>query len=325
MSEKLMSKEDFEEEIVKKTAEILDTDILKKEKIDRRAKIQDILSQNINNKRRASLEEELSFIITDAKIEELIDYNFPDKFLMEHNAKDNIVLAMGINPGGGSKILNRDNETKDSILFTIKDDLTENEINALSILNNCYVFTKGYHSENYDLYRKINAKAHWSMNGYLQDDEISKIVKNCEKQNDTVGDFKTIRDAIRKMQKAEATRHDGPYVLFSDLIWYCDGNQSNLRAALKIKDKNFNSNIREIIDLNIEYYNPKMITITNAFASDLVKSALSDDKIFEDCEDVIMHNNVPIVLSGMVSNGNMDKYSKIRLQDRIKYVYDKIK
>ena len=114
---------------------------------------------------------------------------------------------------------------------------------------------------------------------------------------------------------------------FGDLIWYCDGTQENLKKSLRREKSYFYDNIKKIIELNIAYYNPKLIVVTNAFASDLIETAVSNEESNKNkkYEDVLYYKNVPIILSGMVSGRRiMDTYSRIRLEDRIKEIYEKV-
>lgn len=114
---------------------------------------------------------------------------------------------------------------------------------------------------------------------------------------------------------------------FGDLIWYSDGTQKNLKKSLRMKKSYFYDNIKKIIELNIAYYNPKLIVVTNAFASDLIETALLNEESNKnrEYEDVLYYKNIPIILSGMVSGRRiMDTYSRIRLEDRIKEIYEKV-
>ncbi len=115
---------------------------------------------------------------------------------------------------------------------------------------------------------------------------------------------------------------------FGDLIWYSDGIQENLKKSLRMKKSYFYENIKKIMELNIAYYNPKLIVVTNAFASDLIKKAVSNEELNKnrDYKDVLYYKNVPIILSGMVSGRrSMDTYSRARLEDRIKEIYENVK
>ena len=102
------------------------------------------------------------------KPKELVNNNFSKDFLMELPKNGNVVLSMGMNPGGGNEIVNFENKTKDSIFF-LSNDLNKDEKDNLKIFNDVYIFTKNYYKANYEIFEEINAKAHWAMDGYLSD------------------------------------------------------------------------------------------------------------------------------------------------------------
>lgn len=311
-------KEEYEKKIIKLTREILDKETLKKVKEERRDDLLKIKD------RKPREDKELQFIENNEKIEELVEANFCKEFLMDISPLKKIVLSMGINPGGGAEIVKIPEKTKDTILFT--NWLDKEEKSILEILKNYYIFTHGYHKNNYDIFEKIDAKAHWALDGYLADNEVLKIINNCKalskldgKQYNNI-DEKRIIDVIHKMQKKEREKKNGPYVIFWDLIWYSDGNQSNIKRALRYD--NINEIIRKIILLNIDYYKPEMIVVTNAYASDLIIKSLSSINENKKYNDVIYIKNTPIILGAMVSGRRpIDKYSLIRLKDRIQEIY----
>lgn len=212
-----MNKTDYENKIYKLTQEILDDEILIEIKKQRREEIERQLKLNIKEQTKKDLERELSFIDTDKKIKKLVKYNHSKNFLMDIEPNEKVVLAMGINPGGGSEIIKHSEVTKDSIFFIKDKNLDKAEKNSLKIFNKCYVFTHGYHKANYEIFRKIDARAHWAKDGYLPEDEIYKMVKNSAKYNNI--DFKSldierIKQAVIKMQENERDQHNGPYVMF---------------------------------------------------------------------------------------------------------------
>lgn len=257
--------------------------------------------------------------------EEKIDKkNFTKNFLMKKtNAKD-IVLSMGINPGREEKQYKANEKVNDYIYFLNRENLSKKEYNDLKVFNDYYVFKRSYHSENYKIFSKLDAKAHWSQEDYLSEDEIKKMLKNCGK--DLKEDYiRRICQSIRKM-KDEERKKKGPYVFFSDLIWYSDSNQKTIEEALKQEIPEFNEIIIELVKLNIKYYKPKLIVVTNSFASKLIEKAKFNSKY-----DLNEHNsmielfNVPIILASMVSGRrSMDIFSKERLKEQIAKVYKRI-
>lgn len=245
--------------------------------------------------------------------------------------KSNVILNLGINPSEDTdeacqvKSIN-DEDGEDSILFIKPEFLEEGEKELLNIFNNIYIYTKGYHRAIYDLFENINAKAHWAQKGYLSEDKITEMCKKCNSKI-TEDEVDKIKKAIKAMQ-TEENKRTGPYIVYSDLIWYSCKNQNNLKKVLKNHNKDelqsFYKNIKDIIDIYIAYYNkPKMIVITNAYASDLVKEALKDKAEEYKEEDNIIYNGVPIIFCGMVSGKHpMDKYSRIRLARTIEKIYN---
>ncbi len=212
-----MNKKVYENKIYKLTQEILDDVILIDIKKQRRGKIKEQLQSNIKEQIKKNLEAELEYISSDEKIKELIQYNHSENFLINIPQNEKIVLAMGINPGGGSEIIRNLEETKDAILFINDTYLKKEEKNSLRIFNNYYIFTHGYHKANYEIFKKIHARAHWAQDGYLSRDEIYKMVKNSAQYNNINLenlDIKKINETIEHMQKKEKQKHDGPYVMF---------------------------------------------------------------------------------------------------------------
>ena len=264
--------------------------------------------------------------LKETKEEKLVEHNFSKDFLMELPKDGNVVLSLGINPGGGNEYIVEKEKTKDSIFFL--ENLDKKEEEELSIFSNVYVFN--YYKPNYQLFEGIGAKAHWAMEGYLEDNEIEKMISNSKKKKITTNYNKErIIELIRKMQRIEREKdkkeyNKKVYVLFGDLLWYADGNQRNVEIAAST-DENLNTDIKEIIELNIKYYKPKLIVITNAKASHWVKEALKEeekDNNKYEKSDVIFFKGVPIILASMVSGRRpMDEFSKFRLKERIKEYY----
>lgn len=135
------------------------------------------------------------------KSEELVTNNFSKDFLMQLPKDGNVVLAMGMNSGGGNEIIDFKKKTKDSIFF-LSNDLNKDEKDDLKLFNGIYIFTKNYHKANYEIFDSIDAKAHWAMDGYLPDEEIEKMILNSKTRNQNVKyDKNRIIQIIRKMQR----------------------------------------------------------------------------------------------------------------------------
>lgn len=292
------------------------------------------------------------------------DSKLPNKnwFLLEEFEENNNILIMGINPGGGTKIKDNLYEfygfDKESVL---KDNYGKE---LLDILEDECVWEE-YHYQNYNLiengkffwaYKEIS-KCEDIMNetfnkilNYDEEKFLEKEFKKIEKKRNKISkSCEKLLNAFNEMYKIERKK-SGPYVIFCDLFCYADGTQDNIKQAIEknkeIDRKKLREYIREILRLYIEYYKPQMIVVTNAYASHLINESVN--KKFNDDEELIGFDNkeidndylsindyskmftgekkVPIVFSSMVSGQRaLDKYSYIRLKNRIKEIYDDIK
>lgn len=312
-----MKKNDYERKMIEITENLLDNKKLIENKVKRQNEIKELLLSNIKNKEKKRLKEELSYIDSNEKIKEIVKSNYTKNFLTEIKERKNSVLVIGINPSGGNTQTEFKEKVEAQIYFLPKENLTEEECNKLNVLNNNYVFIHGYHSENFKLFDKIKAKPHWSQTGYLSDEEVKKMLVNCKVDANESAEIIRI---IRKLQ-VEEQKKDGPFVFFSDLFWYNCGNQEELKKAIIYKD-NFNEEILKMIKLNIEYYKPKLIVVTNAFASNLIENAVNNKNV-ENHTSLIYLEKIPILLASMVSGKrSMDNYSKDRLKIQIKTIYE---
>lgn len=262
------------------------------------------------------------------EIERLVEQNYHKNFLKNvKNGKD-IVLIMGINPGGGD-VLQTD-EKIDCYYFSCFDkeliDKNDKAKKLYNLLYNKYIH-QNYHYNNYKLFESIGGKLYWTC------ENENKLQKELEKilllENVSNNDFNEYKEALKYIYDNEKMKN-GPLVFFSDLIYYADKCQENIKKILeKEEDDRLNHNIEKIIDLFIEYYNPKILVITNAYASDLVRNAFKHD-IGDDIVDAFIYKknnkNTQIIFSSMVSGGRtLDKYSFVRLKKDITEKYNKIK
>lgn len=340
-----MNRTEYEENIRVLVKECLDEDTLKKalsEKIDKNINDEELKEQYYNN-------------FCDSK-----DGKNRNWFLLDEFEENNNILIMGINPGGGTKI-------KDNLYEFYgfdKECVSENNYRKelLDILEDECVWEE-YHYQNYNLiedgkffwaYKEISKcedKMNETFNKILNYDEekfLEKEFKKIEKKKNKISkNREKLLNAFNEIYKIEREK-DGPYVIFSDLFCYADGTQDNIKKAIEKKEidrEELRKHIRDIVKLYIEYYKPRMIIVTNAYASHLINESIN--KKFND-EEVIEFENkkidndylsindyskkfsgekkVPIVFSSMVSGQRaLDKYSYIRLKNRIKEIYDDIK
>ena len=113
----------------------------------------------------------------------------------------------------------------------------------------------------------------------------------------------------------------GPLLIFSNLFWYCDSNQTNLEAELvKSKEKDILNYVKEVLNYNIDYYNPKLIVVSNTYASRLIMKALG----IKPDVDKLEYRNIAIIFSRTVYPQNrIDRISRERLKSQIKYEWEK--
>lgn len=287
------------------------------------------------------------------------DDRYRNWFLLDDFEENNNILIMGINPGGGTKI--KDNLYE--FYGFDKKSLLENNYRKklLDILEEECVWEE-YYYQNYNLIE--NGRFFWAykeiskckdiinetFNKILNYDEeklLEKELKKIEEKKNKISNAREkLLNAFNEIYEIERKK-DGPYVIFCDLFCYADGTQDNIKQAIeKIDRKQLREDVREIVRLYIEYYKPQMIIVTNAYASHLINESVNkkfnDGKEFIEFEKKEIDNDylsindyskmfsgdkkVPIVFSSMVSGQRaLDKYSYIRLKNRIKEIYDDIK
>ena len=99
----------------------------------------------------------------------------------------------------------------------------------------------------------------------------------------------------------------GNYVTFTELAYYKETSAKKVQPVLeKLKNE-----VLDLFNMQLAYYNPNIVVITNAFASRFVNKNLSDGSR----QTEINYMGIPILFSGMATGqGAMDVYSYYRLQ-----------
>lgn len=277
-----------------------------------------------NKKRNQSEEEEYQFLRNEKLLETLVEYNYSENYLVDvtkRKKNEDIIIVMGINPGGGRMIPeNKDIKINQKLLCIDNENVKKgsNKEKLIKILSKEEIIFQNYHNKNYKLFKDINGKLFWTLKPQEEWKKLLEKIIQSQEKKELIHEFEKIYN--------EEIEKSGPYIVFGDLFWYADGTQSNIEEI--IKDFNgISIKIKELIDIYIEYYNPKMIVITNAYASNLVESAISKEHYYKSSDgDVIYYKKdnkkIPIVFSGMVSGKRaMDNYSYIRLQKKIENLY----
>lgn len=222
--------------------------------------------------------------------------------IAERTEKQKTILLMGMNPS----------ESEDKKDICRDEDYIEYIPNASRKLNKEFekLIYNGYFKPNYELFE--NVRMSWT----LFEDKIEKI-KNTSKKVD-------------KVQYEIDMDKNKDILVFADLIYYHHKNQKDIEDIIentyKNNRKDLRCNIKAMINEHIELFYPRLIVVTNSYASKLIyemKNAKENEKYDVNIkEDYIEYEykdrKIPIILSGMVSGQHaLDKFSYIRLKNRI--------
>lgn len=155
-----------------------------------------------------------------------------------------------------------------------------------------------YFSQGYKLFRNFGYNLLWRNSNYLED--CIKGIKDMEE--------------IHKEYLRNKTLQNERYLIFADLVYFKETNSKYMKEAL-LKYRN---EVFKLFKMQIDYYKPKLILVANASVSKLLLGCIQkceyNDIEPKTCEKV---SEVPIVFSAMLSNGNTDKFSLIRLKREI--------
>jgi len=237
----------------------------------------------------------------DKKIEE-INHNIFENFYSDHkitkgelgrrtrakitgNKKSILVININPNPKGDSKDCNNKNSTHPLIYVpeTYNENLRKHLEKEKLIWNHSF---KGP----YDLVAN-KVKMFWAT-----DDKCKEEIGNC---------YPEYKEIWEECYKEESEKDTNLILVFAELFYLCERTQKNVLKHLNKNRESSLSKIDEIIRLYIEYYNPKIIVITNMGASRLVyKSQNPHDKSMKNMKNemMILHNGneIPCLFSKML-------------------------
>lgn len=233
------------------------------------------------------------------------------------------ILIMGINPAGADS--SYDEKYIGFIPNMLDDDFYEKIKNNIEDYKN--YFNINYFRLNYNLFSNIEPmpKMTWGIDNVNKGILKEELKEKCNKE--------IAEEIINSITEDE--NDENPRLIFVDLIYYHQTDSKGIKKTLNNQYKcnsEFKQNVFNMLDKHIEMFNPSMIVITNAYVSNLIYSLKEKENVAVEKltgemieKDVLYHNGIPIVLSGMVSRGNMDNYSYYRLKNRIKEIYDDVK
>lgn len=155
-----------------------------------------------------------------------------------------------------------------------------------------------YFSRGYKLFKDFGYNLLWRNSDYLE--EHMKLA--C----DMTGKQK---EYLRRK-----TLQNDKYLIFTDLVYFKETNSKYMQEAL-LKYRN---EVFKLFEMQVNYYKPKLILVANAFASKLLLACIQKCE-YNDIEPTTWKkvSEVPIVFSAMLSNGNTDDFSLIRLKKEI--------
>lgn len=248
-----------------------------------------------------------------------------NKEFNEKYKKADKILILGLNPGGRNKekdnIEQRCNNADLFKLLAIKE-CYKKKLNDKKIDFKEKFGIYDYYNQNYKLLERIHANLFWEYH-----------IQNDNDDNQNVKDYNKLYNNLHKDSNDNLINDDfyenGPVCIFGDLLQYSEGTQKEVEKLINLKKDDKYTIIKNIIDIFIDYYKPKMIIITNAYASGLVASALNKEKELIEknatCDYNYNNTNTKLIFSGMVSGRRIiDKYSKYRLMNTINSVWKEI-
>lgn len=227
---------------------------------------------------------------------------------------DNNILVLGLNPAGNEQDVNREENCKIFLNYVkYKEEGKKQELRG-KLVNNGY-FKPIYNLVN-EVYKK-DEKDEDEANFSWQNRKFDEIKKEIEKIEDEKN-IKILEKHFNELKRKYT-------ILIGDLFYYHETSSKDFIKKINYKDKEFNNNIKKMLDLHIEKVLSKgktleFILINNARASEYIRKALPEQKDSDTCyRYTYKDNKIPIFFSGMLSNGGESKYGQKRLINEIKH------
>jgi hypothetical protein len=212
--------------------------------------------------------------------------------------KENI-LVLGLNPS--STDTDKKGKQNDNFLHYVPDKgLSKPEMKALKgFRKEGYVYTK-YFKKPYELFWEYGYQPIWTNQSYRQ-----SIFKNKNLNEDEIALISKFQDTSK-------------YTIFSDLVFYKETDSKKVASTIREKS-DLCKLIFELFELQIEFFQPKLVLVNNAFASTILTEYLvgvlnKEKKIYTKTN----YRNTKIIFSGILSSsGAIDRFSFERLKNEI--------
>lgn len=205
---------------------------------------------------------------------------------------DECVLILGINPSASD--ITRNGIKQNCFIKYIPTNSDTKVVESLKKAG--YTYDK-YFKRHYELYCDLGFNMLWQNSNYLN--RFNDIL--------TKEQFEFLQGYISEKKK---------YIIFSDLVFVKETKSKEIEQILGQDNKS----IYSLFKMQLEYYKPKQVLVTNASASlflhEQIKRELQikDDLIYSE----INYNDVPIIFSSMVSGTRaLDRFNYMRLKKDI--------
>jgi hypothetical protein len=234
------------------------------------------------------------------------------------------ILVFGMNPAEEKSDEDKREDAHEPYLFYVPEE--PDVLKTLSVTekkkmcDNPKMMNKGYFGANYMLFPR--------------DEQCSKVrmVWQDPKYYDDVKDTEKLSGLMKINETLEEWTEKAPYLIFSDLVFVKKTKMN------EVVDTNFNKNeqlhkkIFEFFELQIEYYQPRMVIITNARASRLIyqkitgKNPDEENELKSQLSYRSKDGKIPIIFSSMVSGQRaLDIFNRERLKKEIREVGEEMK
>ena len=253
------------------------------------------LSEKINNSLAKEVQDTYDADNTEGKKKAKFCYNdlirFEEPLEVDKYNIGECVLIFGINPSSS------DIDSSGRKKFAFLQCIDKKEFNDQPEGLRDYAYGT-YFSEGYKLFKDFGYNLLWRNSDYLED-----CIKN----------IKDMKEIHKEYLRSKTLQND-KYLIFTDLVYFKETNSKYMKKALS----RYRNDIFELFKMQINYYNPKLVLVANAFASKLLLGCIQKCE-YNDIEPKTYEKilEVPIVFSAMLSNGNTDKFSLIRLKREI--------